>query len=124
MLKIDHLCNQTKLYCIDDYFLAPRKVGKGLCAHFICRLSLYGLAQLFEDDELCCRALQAGEKEPILKAHVLVDEVEKLAESKKAPHLMDSGFARLLKVRPLQPDLHPQCCVKVLSSCPRRAACG
>ena len=45
-----------------------------------------------------CRALQAGEKEPILKAHVLYDEVEKLAEEKRRPELLDSGFARLLKV--------------------------
>ena len=45
-----------------------------------------------------CRALKAGEKEPILKPYILSDEVDKLAEDKQQPEIKDSGFARLLKV--------------------------
>lgn len=53
----------------------------------------------------CCRALEAGKKDPILKPYVLKDEVEKLAKEKKQPELNDSGFARLLKVSPNQLDI-------------------
>ena len=45
-----------------------------------------------------CRALKAGEKDPILKPHILSDDVEQLAEEKQQPEIKDSGFARLLKV--------------------------
>ena len=54
--------------------------------------------------------MSKGKEEPILKANLLSDEVDKIAKETKRPDLADSAFARLLKVSTLASYLHVISC--------------
>ena len=44
------------------------------------------------------RALEEGKREPILKPHILLDELLALADKHSKPEVKTCGFARLLQV--------------------------
>ena len=73
-----------------SYCLTGKRAPKQSC------LTLHMFMHKFSAP-FCGRTLKAGETNPILKPHVLKDELKRVAEECKAPTLLDSAIAKQLE---------------------------